>query len=77
LPFYFAHPGILAGKRENPAFATTAIFSRFPNKNPENATLVKSGSVTGHQFKRKGTKVAELSRETNLPKQRGERSLKP
>jgi len=35
------HPGILAGKREKLAFATTAIFSRFPNKNPENATLVK------------------------------------
>jgi hypothetical protein len=32
---------ILPARRENPAFATTAIFSRFPNKNPENATLAK------------------------------------
>jgi len=35
------HPGILAEKREEFEFASTAIFSRFPNKNPENATLAK------------------------------------
>jgi hypothetical protein len=31
------HPAILAGNGEKSSFATTAIFSRFPNKNPENA----------------------------------------
>jgi hypothetical protein len=35
------HPGILAGKRESSSFATTAKFSRFPNKNPKNTTLAK------------------------------------
>jgi hypothetical protein len=29
------HPGILAEKGEKLAFATTAIFSRFPNEKPE------------------------------------------
>jgi hypothetical protein len=33
---------ILAGQRGDSSFATTAIFSRFPNKNPENATLAEN-----------------------------------
>jgi hypothetical protein len=37
------HPDILTGKREEFAFATTAIFSRFSNKNPENPILEKKG----------------------------------
>jgi len=36
------HPGILAGKREEFKVATTAIFSRFPNKNLENATFTQN-----------------------------------
>jgi hypothetical protein len=36
------HPGILAEKWERLAFPTTAIFSRFPNKKLENATLGKN-----------------------------------
>jgi hypothetical protein len=45
------HPGILAEKWERLAFATNAIFCRFPNKNPENATFSKkSGGATGHHF---------------------------
>ena len=36
------HPGILAGKREKPEVVANAIFSRFPNENPENAILVKN-----------------------------------
>jgi hypothetical protein len=46
LPFYFAHPGIVAEKGRDSAFATTAIFCRFPNKNPENATLVEKEILT-------------------------------
>jgi len=42
------HPGILAGKREELEFATTAEFLRFPNKNPENATLAENSGATGH-----------------------------
>jgi len=50
MTFYGDHPGIIAGKGEGLEVATTAIFSRFPTKNPENATFVKSGSATGHHF---------------------------
>jgi len=39
------HPGILAEKREEFEVATTAIFWRFPNKNPENATFSKEGFI--------------------------------
>jgi hypothetical protein len=57
MTFQGDHADILAEKWERLAFATTAIFSRFPNKNPENATFMKkSGSATGQRFKRKGTK---------------------
>jgi len=48
------HPGILAGKREESSFATTAIFSRFPNKKPENATFIKKNLTT------KNTKYAKF-----------------
>jgi len=37
----FHTAGILAGKKEKPEVVANAIFSRFPNKNPENATLAK------------------------------------
>jgi hypothetical protein len=35
------HPGILAEKKENLAFATTAIFWRFPNEKPEKPIFYK------------------------------------
>jgi len=54
------HPGILADERKDSSFATTAIFSRFPNENPENATFVKSGSAAGHDSKHKGTKAGAV-----------------
>ncbi len=45
------HPGILAGRREKFKFSTTPKFLRFPNKNPENAILAKSGNATGQYLK--------------------------
>jgi hypothetical protein len=39
------HPRILAEKWEKLAFATTAIFLRFPNKNTENPTLAENSFV--------------------------------
>jgi hypothetical protein len=35
------HPGILAEEWKKLAFATNAIFLRFPNKKPEKPTLAK------------------------------------
>jgi hypothetical protein len=35
------HPGILAEKGEGLEVVANAIFSRFPNKNPENPTFTK------------------------------------
>jgi hypothetical protein len=37
--FCIHFPAILPPRREKSAFATNAIFSRFPNENPENATF--------------------------------------
>ena len=37
----FIFSAMLPAQRKKSSFATTAIFSRFPNKNPENATLAK------------------------------------
>jgi hypothetical protein len=39
---FVKHPGIIAERWRKLAFATNAIFSRFPNKNLENATLTKN-----------------------------------
>jgi hypothetical protein len=36
------HPGILAERGERRAFATNAIFSRFPNEKREKPTFAKS-----------------------------------
>jgi hypothetical protein len=36
------HPGIIAEKWEKLAVLGNAIFSQFPNKKPENATLEKN-----------------------------------
>ena len=36
------HPGIVAEKREEFAFATTAIFLRFPKEKPEKPIFVKN-----------------------------------
>jgi hypothetical protein len=51
--FCFAHRGILAEKWERLAFPSTAIFSRFPNKNPEKPTLVKNNLATLTHFSRR------------------------
>jgi hypothetical protein len=40
------HPRILAGKWKRLAFPSTAIFSRFPNKNPVFPTLAKNKNWT-------------------------------
>jgi len=50
---------MLPARREKSAFATTAIFSRFPNKNLENATLAGkrflNNKATKKQWSEDGT----------------------
>jgi hypothetical protein len=52
------HPDKVADQREKLAFATTAIFSRFPNEKPEKPIFVKK------RFFGLPGKTGELSRAT-------------